>query len=78
MKINERIKTLRQMSGLTLKDVATHLGITEGTVQRYESGQVKVIPPDSIAGMAELYNVSPSFIMGWELKKTDFRNLEEI
>lgn len=78
MFVNERLKTLRQMSGLTLKQVSEYLGITEGTVQRYESGLVKVIPYDAIQKLAELYKVSPSFIMGWELQLSDIKPLGAI
>lgn len=34
---NEKIKSLRLQSGLTLKDVAKKLNISEATAQRYEN-----------------------------------------
>ena len=76
MKICERLRVLREMSGLTLKEVGDVLGITIGTVQRYESGQVKVIPYENIQKLAEMYHVTPSFIMGWELTPAEFKSVE--
>ena len=43
---NDRIKTLRKLHDLTLKDVAKRLGVTEATAQRYESNSIKTIPYD--------------------------------
>lgn len=63
---NERIKEKRIELGITLSQVATKLGVTEATAQRYESGNIKSIPYDQICVYAELLNVSPSYIMGWE------------
>ena len=78
MTINERIKNLRLQSGLTLKEVADRLGITEGTVQRYESGSIKVIPYESITGLADLFGVNPAYVMGWELRTSDIKELKSI
>lgn len=64
---NERIHDLRKEHGLTLKEVATKLGVTEATAQRYESRKgIKNIPYDIIIEYAKLFGVSPSYIMGWE------------
>ena len=37
------IKNRRLELGLTLKDVANALGVSEATVQRYESGDIKIL-----------------------------------
>lgn len=71
MTINERLRMLRERSGLTLDDVSKHVGVTKQTVQKYESGVVVSIPSDKIELLAKVYNVSPGYIMGWEtLDKT--------
>lgn len=64
--INERIKEKRLNSGLTLLQVADKLGIKEATVQRYESGEIKNIKHEVISKLAEIFNCSPSYLMGWE------------
>lgn len=65
MNINQRLKLLRESSGLTLEDVAKSVGVTKQTVQKYESGVVVSIPSDKIELLAEVYHVSPAYIMGW-------------
>ena len=54
---NEEIKRLRTSKGLTLKDVATRLDVSEGTVSRYESGEIKRVSPKVMLGYSKLFNV---------------------
>lgn len=66
---NEKIKSLRLQSGMTLKDVAKNLNISEATAQRYEnSNGIKNIPYEAIEKYAKLFGVSPSYFMGWDKK----------
>ena len=66
MKLHERIKKLRLESNLTLLDVAKMLGVSEATVQRYESGEIKNLKQTTVLEMAKIFNCSPSNLMGWE------------
>lgn len=64
---NDRIRELRQKKNLTLKEAALKIGTTEATMQRYESGKgIKSIPYNTIVKLAELFECSPAYIMGWE------------
>ena len=80
MTINERLKELRQLNRYTLKEIADRLGVSEGTVQRYESGFIKVVPYEHITTLADIYDVDPEYIMGWspEYRRSDFRPLEKL
>jgi Predicted transcriptional regulator len=69
--LNDRIKEMRIKRGYTLAYVAEKLGIKEATMQRYESGEIKNIKHETITSLAEIFNCSPSYLMGWE-KLTDF------
>jgi len=66
MTLPERLKSLRQKSGMTLLDVANALGVKEATAQRYESGEIKNLKHDTILQLSKLFNCSPSYLMGWE------------
>lgn len=58
MKIHgDQLKELRRAHGLTIADVADKLGVTEGTISRYENGQIKRVSPNVITGYARLFNV---------------------
>lgn len=73
---NEEIKRLRISKGLTLKDVAIRLKVTEATISRYESGQIKRISPKVMLGYAKLFNVPITSL--YENAETEWVNaLEE-
>ena len=38
----------------------------EATVQRYESGNIKTLKQETIAKIAQVLKVSPSYLMGWD------------
>ena len=62
---NDRIRDLRKWHKLTLKEVASKLHTTEATAQRYET-TIKNIPYDVIENYAKIFDVTPSYIMGWD------------
>lgn len=62
----DRIKPLRKSKGLTLKDVASRLDVSEATAQRYESGKIKNVPYNHILSYARMLSCTPQYIMGWE------------
>lgn len=75
--MHERIQQLRKEHGYTLSVIAEYLGTTEATAQRYESGKgIKAVPYEAIEKYANLFGVSPSYIMGWDDVK--IRELEEL
>ena len=66
MTIGERIRELRQRSGLSMQEVAERLNTTKQTVYKYETGIITNIPSDRISAMAVMFGVSPAVIMGWQ------------
>lgn len=64
--INKRIKEARIRKDLTLLEVATKLGVSEATVQRYESGEIKNIKHKTIQDLSNIFDCSPAYLMGWE------------
>lgn len=66
--IKEIIKNRRLALGLTLKDVATAVGVSEGTVSRWEAGNITNMKRNRIASLAKVLQIPPSVIMGWELE----------
>lgn len=66
MKKGEIIKSERAKAGMTLQELGRILGVSKQTVQRYESGEISNIPSDKIEKMAEVFNVPPSHLLGWD------------
>ena len=77
MKINHQaIRNLRIKKGLTLKDVAVRLNVTEGTVSRYESGQIQRVSPKVMLGYSKLFDVPINYL--YENAETEWvKALEE-
>ena len=44
----------------------TEMGVSEGTVQRWESGNIRNMKYDNIVKLAELLDVTPAVLMGWQ------------
>ncbi|BBA52036.1 putative transcriptional regulator [Fusobacterium varium] len=66
MEINEIIKKRRKELGLTLKQVAEQLGVSESLISRYESKDVKNMGIDKITPLAKVLKCTPAYLMGWE------------
>ena len=64
--IKEIIKNRRIELGLTLKEVATAVCVSEGTVSRWESGNITNMKRNKIAALAKTLQIPPTTIMGWE------------
>jgi repressor LexA len=62
-----KIRALRKERGYTLERLAAAIGTSKQTVQRYETGIISNIPTEKITMMAEVLNVAPSELMGWNV-----------
>ena len=60
----ERFKKRRKFMGITLKQIGAYLGVTEGNVQRYECGTVK-IPADKLDKIAEILECDLAYLWGY-------------
>lgn len=64
--LSDVLKQRRKELGLTLAQVADAMNVAEATVQRWESGNIKSIRYDKINRLAEVLNVNPAALMGWD------------
>lgn len=76
--IGKKLRTLRIDAGYTLEFVGQHIGVARPTIFRYENGEISGIPSDKIEKLAQLYNVSPGYLMGWEAKEMGRGKLEKV
>jgi transcriptional regulator with XRE-family HTH domain len=49
-----------------MKEVAEYVGVSEGTVSRWESGDISNMKRDKIYKLAKILKISPLIILGWE------------
>lgn len=71
MTFGERLRTIRAQQGMTLAQVASKTGVSEATVQRYESGEIKNPPQDRLVALAKALGVTEAALMGWESDDLD-------
>lgn len=66
MVLEERMKNRRKELDLTLADIAKAVGVSEATVQRWESGKIKNLRYERIPVLAAALHTTPAYLMGWE------------
>lgn len=62
----ERLKRLREKTGMLQVEAANRIGVSKQTLYKYEKNIVTNIPSNIIERMAVLYNTTPAYIFGWE------------
>lgn len=62
--IGQRIRTAREEKGLTIKELAEDLGLSESTVSRYESGLVAKIKIPVLSSIAKILSVQEEYLLG--------------
>ena len=75
--IGQRIKLLRKRRGLNQKELASILGKSLRTMQKYETGEIEV----SIAvvnQLADILESTPTYILGYEANTAPIRSLADI
>lgn len=66
MAIKDILKNRRIELHLTMKEVADKVGVSEGTISRWESGDIENMRRDKIMALAKALQISPAVIMEWE------------
>lgn len=62
--IGRRIRSSREARGLTIKEVAEAIGLSESTISRYESGYVAKIKIPVLTSIANVLNVQEEYLLG--------------
>lgn len=63
---SKRIKELRLKSDYTMETLAAKLGVSKSTIAKWENGYVDNLRQDNIMKLAEVFSVSPIYIMGYD------------
>lgn len=69
MKVYRRLRDLREDADLTQETVGKAINVPQRTYSYYETGG-RMIPPEVLCALAELYHVSVDYI----LERTDKRD----
>ena len=60
-----RIKELRLISEMSQEELGRRVGVQRAAIQKYEKGTVSNIPLQTIEKIAGVFDVSPTYIVGW-------------
>lgn len=64
--MNNFLKQRRHEIGLVLEEVGKKVGVSKGTVQKWESGFIDNMKRDKIALLSDALKISPLQIIGYE------------
>lgn len=66
MTVGDRIRKVREYSGISQTDLAKRVKIAKQTLYKYEMNIITNIPSNTIENIAEILKISPAYLMGWE------------
>lgn len=69
MELKTLIKQKREEKRLTMKELSDKIGVSEGTISRWESGNISNMRRDKIQALSNVLGIPPQVIMGWEEPK---------
>ena len=61
-----KIKYLRNLAGMSQEELGRRVGLQRAAINKYEKGTVENIPIKTIEKIAQVFDVSPTFIVGWK------------
>lgn len=61
-----KIKELRRLSDMSQEELGRRVGVQRAAIQKYEKGTVENIPLKTIEQIARVFDVSPTYIVGWD------------
>lgn len=64
--MGKRIKECREQAGLTQEELGEKLGLQRAAINKYEKGHVENMKRATIKRMADIFDVSPSWLMGFD------------
>lgn len=66
MTVGDRIRRKREELGISQTELAEKIGVPKQNLYKYEKNIVTNIPSNKIEEIANILNVSESYLMGWD------------
>ena len=63
--MGQRIKELRTLADMSQEELGRRVGVQRAAINKYEKGTVENIPIVTIEKIAQVFDVSPQYIVGW-------------
>lgn len=76
MTVGERIRIMREQAQMTQEQLGRLCGTTKQTIFKYENNVITNIPLDRVEKIADVLNIPPTRLTGWENKCSDLPRTE--
>jgi len=76
--IGQRIKDKRIALKMTLIELGDRVGVGASTVRKWETGYIKDMRSDKIQKVAAALEVTPAYLMGWEVDPETVKRVSEL
>lgn len=76
-RVGNNIKKYRKEKEMTLKELAEKISLTEATVQKYESGNIKKIDVEMLKKISDALGVLPENLTEWNTQELAQYRLEK-
>ncbi len=63
--LGTKIKELRILNEMSQEELGRRIGVQRAAVNKYEKGSVTNIPINTIEKIADIFEVSPTYLLGW-------------
>lgn len=63
--LGTKIRELRMIAGLSQEELGRRVGVQRAAINKYEVGSVTNIPIATIEKLASVFDVSPTYLVGW-------------
>ena len=71
-----RIKELRLLAKMSQEELGRRVGVQRAAIQKYEKGTVTNIPLGTLEKIANVFDVSPTYLVGWTGKEQNELSME--
>lgn len=73
-----RIKELRTSHNYTMEKLAQMVGVSKSTIAKWENGYVENMRQDKVKKLAVIFNVKPTYIMGYDEEESSVNSVDEL
>lgn len=76
--MGNRIRLLRKQHNMTQEELGAKIGVNKAAISKYEKGQVENMKRSTIKMLADLFGVSPTYLLGWDDEHEQSKIADEV
>lgn len=76
-KVGARLKQARELRHITLEEAGKRVNVHKSTILRWENGETEKFKIPVLESLANLYNVNPAWLMGYDVPMEEDKNTDD-